>query len=230
MSSARHLLSLLRTHVRGDEQEFLSLAMEVAAREARQGHTKVAEQIRELVDQARSKATLAQKQSGSVVVLQPRGDMASLLSVSQPTIRFSSMVLSDALEKRLRRVLLEQRQKSKLRQHNLEVRRKLLFLGPPGTGKTMTAAAIAGELHLPLFTILLEGVITKFMGETAAKLKLIFDAMIVEKGVYLFDEFDAIGARRNQTNDVGEIRRVLNSFLQLLDKDDSKGLIIAATN
>ena len=94
----------------------------------------------------------------------------------------------------------------------------------------MTAAAIAGELHLPLFTILLEGVITKFMGETAAKLKLIFDAMIVEKGVYLFDEFDAIGARRNQTNDVGEIRRVLNSFLQLLEKDDSDSLIIAATN
>jgi hypothetical protein len=98
MSSARHLLSLLKTHVRGDEQEFLSLAMEVAAREARQGHTKVAEQIRELVDQARSKATLAQKQGGSVVVLQPRGDMANLLSVSQPTIRFSSMVLSEVLD------------------------------------------------------------------------------------------------------------------------------------
>jgi SpoVK/Ycf46/Vps4 family AAA+-type ATPase len=94
----------------------------------------------------------------------------------------------------------------------------------------MTAAALAGELHLPLFTILLEGVITKFMGETAAKLKMIFDAMVVEKGVYLFDEFDAIGARRTQLNDVGEIRRVLNSFLQLLEKDDSDSLIIAATN
>lgn len=230
MSSARHLITLLKTHVRGDEQEFLSIAMEVAAREARQGHMKVAEQIRELVDQARSKATLAQKRAGSVVVLQPRGDMANLLSVSQPTLRLSSMVLWESLEKRLRRVLLEQRQKSKLHKHNLEVRRKLLFLGPPGTGKTMTAAALAGELHLPLFTILLEGVITKFMGETAAKLKLIFEAMMVEKGVYLFDEFDAIGARRTQINDVGEIRRVLNSFLQLLEKDDSDSLIIAATN
>lgn len=230
MSSARHLINLLKTHVRGDEQEFMSVAMEVAAREARQGHMKVAEQIRELVDQARSKATLAQKRVGSVVVLQPRGDMANLLSVNQPTLRLSSMVLPEFLEKRLRRVLLEQRQKSKLHKHNLEVRRKLLFLGPPGTGKTMTAAALAGELHLPLFTILLEGVITKFMGETAAKLKLIFDAMVVEKGVYLFDEFDAIGARRTQLNDVGEIRRVLNSFLQLLEKDDSDSLIIAATN
>jgi SpoVK/Ycf46/Vps4 family AAA+-type ATPase len=230
MSSARHLITLLKTHVRGDEQEFLSVAMELAAREARQGHMKVAEQIRELVDQARTKATLLEKRRGSVVVLQSRGEMASLLSVCQPTTRLSSMVLPETLEKRLRRVLLEQRQKSKLRKHNLGTRRKLLFLGPPGTGKTMTAAALAGELHLPLFSILLEGVITKFMGETAAKLKLIFDAMLVEKGVYFFDEFDAIGARRTQINDVGEIRRVLNSFLQLLEKDDSDSLIIAATN
>ncbi len=94
----------------------------------------------------------------------------------------------------------------------------------------MTAAALAGELHFPLFTILLEGVITKFMGETAAKLRMIFQAMTVEKGVYLFDEFDALGAKRSQSNDVGEIRRVLNSFLQLLEKDDSDSIIIAATN
>ena len=230
MSSARHLITLLKTHVRGDEKEFLSVAMEVAAREARQGHMKVAEQIRELVDQARIKSSVLEKRGASVVVLQPRGEMASLLSVSQPAIRLSSMVLTEPLDKRLRRVLLEQRQKSKLRKHNLAIRRKLLFLGPPGTGKTMTAAALAGELHLPLFSILLEGVITKFMGETAAKLKLIFEAMLAEKGVYLFDEFDAIGARRTQINDVGEIRRVLNTFLQLLEKDDSDSLIIAATN
>lgn len=230
MSSARHLIALLKTHVRGDEQEFLSVAMEVAAREARQGHLRVADQIRELVDQARAKATLSQKRARSVVVLEPRGEMASLLSVSQPTLRLSDAVLPNDLADRLHRVLLEQRQKNRLRKHNLSIRRKLLFLGPPGTGKTMTAAALAGELHWPLFSILLEGVITKFMGETAAKLKLVFDAITAEKGVYLFDEFDAIGARRTQINDVGEIRRVLNSFLQLLDKDDSDSLIIAATN
>jgi len=230
MSSARHLIALLRTHVQGDEHEFLSVAMELAAREARLGHARVAEQIRELVDKARARESQIERRPGSVVVLQPRGEIANLLSVHQPTIRLSSMVLSDALEKRLGRTLLEQRQNTRLRHHNLRARRKLLFVGPPGTGKTMTAAALAGELHLPLFTILLEGVITKFMGETAAKLRMIFQAMTVEKGVYLFDEFDALGARRTQTNDVGEIRRVLNSFLQLLEKDDSDSIIIAATN
>ena len=230
MSTARHLIALLRTHVQGDETQFLSVAMEVAAREARLGHARVAEQIRELVDQARTRSSQLEKRGGSVVVLQPKGEIANLLSVQQPTIRLAGMVLPDALEKRLRRTLLEQRQQTKLRRHNLRARRKLLFVGPPGTGKTMTAAALAGELHLPLFTILLEGVITKFMGETAAKLRMIFQAMTVEKGVYLFDEFDALGARRSQTNDVGEIRRVLNSFLQLLEKDESDSIIIAATN
>ena len=140
------------------------------------------------------------------------------------------MVLSPDLEQRLHRVLIEQRQQSRLRSHGLRPRRKLLLLGPPGAGKTMTAAALAGELHMPLFTIVLDGLMTKFMGETAAKLRLVFDAISETKGVYLFDEFDAIGAKRNERNDVGEIRRILNSFLQFLEADNSDSLIVAATN
>ena len=94
----------------------------------------------------------------------------------------------------------------------------------------MTASALAGELKLPLLVVRLDGVITKFMGETAAKLRQIFDAMLTTRGVYLFDEFDAIGSNRARQNDVGEIRRVLNSFLQFLEGDDSDSLIVAATN
>jgi SpoVK/Ycf46/Vps4 family AAA+-type ATPase len=94
----------------------------------------------------------------------------------------------------------------------------------------MTAAALAGELRLPLFTVVFDSLISKFMGETASKLRVVFDAMTETRGVYFFDEFDAIGSRRGERNDVGEIRRVLNSFLQLLEKDESDGLIIAATN
>src|SRR5262249_62234212 len=82
----------------------------------------------------------------------------------------------------------------------------------------------------PLLGVRLDGLITKFMGETAAKLRLIFDAMTRTRGVYLFDEFDAIGGDRSLPNDVGEMRRVLNSFLQFLEADDSDSLILAATN
>jgi SpoVK/Ycf46/Vps4 family AAA+-type ATPase len=117
-----------------------------------------------------------------------------------------------------------------LRAHALTPLRKLLLVGPPGSGKTMTAAAIAGELKLPLFTVLYEGLIGKLLGETAGRLRLIFDAIALQRGVYFFDEFDAIGTQRSGPNDVGEIRRVLNSFLQFLENDDGPSLIIAATN
>jgi SpoVK/Ycf46/Vps4 family AAA+-type ATPase len=230
MSTARHMIAMLKSHVAGDDKEFLSVAMQAAAHEARVGHGSIAQQLRDLIDEAKQRSAGVQNRSGQLVVLEPRGELANLLLVQTPGIRLSDMALSEVLEGRLKRVLLEQRQQKKLLEHGLCPRRKLLFVGPPGSGKTMTASALAGELHLPLFTIMLEGLITKFMGETAAKLRLVFDAIQQTKGVYLFDEFDALGAHRNQSNDVGEIRRVLNSFLQFLEKDASQSLIVAATN
>ena len=94
----------------------------------------------------------------------------------------------------------------------------------------MTASALAGDMNVPLFLIRLDGLITKYMGETAAKLRLVFDALSETRGVYLFDEVDALGGVASPSNDVGEIRRVLNSFLQFLEQDDSDSLLIGATN
>jgi SpoVK/Ycf46/Vps4 family AAA+-type ATPase len=231
ITSARHLVALLQSHVEGNDEQFLTIAMQAAASEARQGHGKLAQQLRDLVDAARARAkTAAKRPTVAVPLAQPRGDLAALIAVRYSDTRLSSMVLSPALDSRLRRVLTEQRQQHRLRSHGLRPRRKLLLIGPPGAGKTMTAAALAGELHMPLFTIVLDGLMTKFMGETASKLRLVFDAIAETRGVYFFDEFDAIGARRTERNDVGEIRRVLNSFLQFLEQDESGSLIIAATN
>ncbi|GER07157.1 hypothetical protein JCM17843_14670 [Kordiimonadales bacterium JCM 17843] len=140
------------------------------------------------------------------------------------------MALDDALRARIDRILLEQRQRETIRAHGMSPLRKLLLVGPPGTGKTTTAAALAGELSTPLFTIQLDGLITKYLGETAAKLRLIFEAIQQTRAVYLFDEFDALGGERAARNEVGEIRRVLNSFLQFLEQDDSDSIIVAATN
>ena len=95
----------------------------------------------------------------------------------------------------------------------------------------MTVEALAGALKLPLFVIRLEGLITRFMGETAAKLRLIFDETTKHRGVYLFDEFDAVGGRRSASNDVAEMRRVLNSFLQFMEEPNATdSLIVGATN
>lgn len=229
MTTARHILTLLKSHLTGDQDRFLSTAMQLAAHEARQGHGKLAQEVRDLVDAAKGQPASA-RSMGPVPLVQPKGELAGLLSARYPDVRLTDMVLPKDLSEPLKRVLSEQRQQERLREHSLRPRRKLLLVGPPGAGKTMTAAALAGELHLPLFTVVLDGLITKFMGETASKLRLIFDAMEATRGVYFFDEFDAIGAKRSERQDVGEIRRVLNSYLQFLEQDDSQGLIIAATN
>ena len=229
MASADQIKALIRSHAEKDDSRFYSIAMQMAAQAARQGHARLAEELRSLIDEAKEKGTESSNQS-LVQIAQPRGELAGLLSVAYPKIQFSSLIMPDMSMQRLQRILLEQRQRSKLLQHGLNPRRKILLFGPPGTGKTFTASALAGELHLPLYTILLDGLITKYMGETAAKLRLVFENINNIRGVYFFDEFDAIGAHRASSNDVGEIRRVLNSFLQFLEQSNGESVVLAATN
>lgn len=231
MTTSRHIVALLQSHISGDDQRFLTVATQLAAHEARQGHGKLAQELRELIDAAKGKsATVARRGVGPVPIAQPKGELSTLLSARYSDLRLNSMVLPPVLRERLARVVTEQRQQERLRARGLRPRRKLLLVGPPGSGKTMSAAALAGELKLPLFTVLYDGLIGKLMGETATRLRLIFDAVAAQRGVYFFDEFDAIGAQRAGPNDVGEIRRVLNSFLQFLENDDGPSLVIAATN
>jgi SpoVK/Ycf46/Vps4 family AAA+-type ATPase len=231
MATAEQLKALIRCHAEGDDARFYAIAMQVAAAEARGGHGRFAQELRELVDRAKAAVGASRTPpSQPLAVAQPRGELAGLLTFSYPKARLSDMALSKSLAGRLERVLLEQRQRERIRQHGLLPIRKLLLIGPPGTGKTMTASALAGELGIPLFTIQLHALITKFMGETAAKLRLVFDAIHATRGVYLFDEFDALGGQRGSGHDVGEIRRVLNSFLQFLEHDASDSLLVGATN
>ena len=226
MASAEHLKALLKSHMEGDDDRFFSVAMQVAAHEARLGHGKLAQELRAMIDGAKSL-----RGAGSPVPIgRPRGELASLLQDSYPKSRLGEMILREELSEQIRRVIREQRHAGRILEHGLTPRRKLLLVGPPGTGKTMTASVLAGELGLPLLQVRLDGLITKFMGETAAKLRQIFDATGRTRGVYFFDEFDAIGSQRGLANDVGEIRRVLNSFLQMIEQDRSHSLVIAATN
>lgn len=232
MATADHVKALIRSHAEGDEERFYAIAMQVAAQAARQGHAKFAQELRDLVDQAKARAKVVPigQRTKPVPVVQPRGELAGLLTAAYPKTRLADMALDDAVRSRIDRVLIEQRQRERIQQHGFSPLRKLLLVGPPGTGKTMTAAALAGELGVPIFTIQLDGLITKYLGETAAKLRLIFDTIQQTRAIYFFDEFDALGGERAAKNEVGEIRRVLNSFLQFLELDESDSIIVAATN
>ena len=221
MATAEQIKSLLRSHFDNDSERFLTISLQVAAHEARQGHIALAEDIKSLVEKTKINRT-------RVITLLP--DLGDLILQTDPDTRLPELIVNDSIKGRIKRLLNEHRQKTRIQQFGLENRRKLLISGPPGTGKTLTASVIAGELNLPLFTILVDKLITKYMGETAAKLRQIFELIARQKGVYLFDEFDAIGAERGRENEVGEMWRVLNAFLQFIEHDKSDSFIIAATN
>lgn len=228
MPSADQIKALLKAYAQGDDAQFHSIAMQMAAGEARSGHGKLAEDMRDLIDSARVRVPSGG--TSPIPMVRPRGEVADLLTVSYPKARLDDLVLASKTRKVLERVIREHKTIRDIRAHGLAPRKKLLLVGPPGTGKTMTASVIAGELALPLFTVRLDRLITRYMGETAAKLRLVFNSIAQTRAVYLFDEFDSIGSERGLSNDVGEIRRVVNSFLQMVEHDSSDSIIIAATN
>ena len=222
--SGEHFKALVRSHGSGDDEAFYSVALQVAAQAARQGHHHLAADLKAAVDHSR-----VERPKKVTSIAQPRGDLSELVIASHPAVGLRDLVLPDELAAQVRRVLSEQRQRKQLLDHGFEPAHRLLFEGPPGTGKTMTAAVLAHELSLPLLTIRLDSLLSKFMGETASKLRVIFDAVGAQRGVYLFDEFDALGGDR-AGNDVGEARRILNSFLVFLENSSPESIVIAATN
>ncbi len=229
MARAEQIKALFRAYAGNEDAQFISVALQVAAEEARRGHTKLAAELRELIENARSPGA-PRARVRAMPLVQPRGELAELLTAQYPEHHLKQMVLAPEVEHKLQRVLLEQRQHERLSGHGLSPRRKLLLVGPPGTGKTLTASVLATELKLPLFTARFDSLITKFMGESASKLRLVFEALKSTRGVYLFDEFDSLGLQRGSQHDVAEMRRTLNMFLQLIEQDASDSIIVAATN
>jgi len=223
MASADQIKALIKSHYTSDSERFTTLALQVAAAEARKGHGTLAADIKQLVTKGKKLTNPLRALSGNL-------PLSDLMQFSEPRHKLSELVANDDLKELLARIIHEFRQRAKLEKHGMSHRRKILLTGPPGTGKTMTAAAIAQELGLPFYVIYTDKIITKYMGETAAKLRQVFDFISSNLGIYFFDEFDAIGAERSRDNDVGEIRRVLNSFLQFLEQDESASFVLAATN
>lgn len=223
MATADQILSLIRNHLNNDDTQFRKVALQISAVEARSGHAIVARTIQELLNQKKTSL-------GTVRLVSKNKDIDNLLLQVDTYDDMTSLVLGQELKEKLDRVIKEYLKKETLSKYGLANRRKLLLYGASGTGKTMTASALAKEFNLPFFVVRTEKVVTKFMGETGQKLGRIFDFINEVPAVYLFDEFDAIGSQRGMDNEVGEQRRILNTFLQLLERDDSDSFIIAATN
>lgn len=220
MATAEQIKSLVKAYADCNDEKFKTVVLQIAAHEAKLGHDNLARDLKKQIEKVGTKRA-------SIVQLTSTNPM---FAFSMPSHDLSELIVSEEISEKIQRILNEYRNRNKLISYGLTNRRKILIEGNPGTGKTLTASIIASELSLPLYTVQLDKIVTKFMGETSAKLRQVFDSIASSLGVYLFDEFDAIGADRSLDNEVGEMRRILNSFLQFIEQDTSESIIIAATN
>lgn len=219
---------LLQSHAEGDESSFRKAALQLAAAESTAGHVRVAEEIRAII--AKMPPTSARKQGPVIDIAAPRGDLADILEGGHRDERLRDIVLRDDTRETLLRVISENRSRARLERFGVSPRRRLLFHGAPGCGKTLAAAVLAGEMGLPLMTVRFDALFSRFLGATAVQLRAIFAEMPRRPGVYLFDEFDSVAKARGDSQDVGEMNRVVTAFLQLVDADMSGSILVAATN
>lgn len=223
MAQNDRILALLNAHYQDDNEGFNTVALQIAAAEARAGHSVAAQEIRKIVDKNRS--------TGKVMRMSFMNTALSDSVVEELNLyTLDDLVVAEEIKMRIARTILEFQERELLERNGLQNRSRLLFGGPSGTGKTMTASVIANETGLPLYVVQLEKIVSRFLGTTSAKLAELFEAIETHPGVYLFDEFDAIGAERERDNEVGEMRRILNSFLKLMEQPLKRSIVIAATN
>jgi SpoVK/Ycf46/Vps4 family AAA+-type ATPase len=223
MAKAEYILSLIKAHFNNEDEHFITIALQIAATEAKLWHNLIAQAIKKLVE--RSKIDKVKSYKYAIP-----NELQWLVIESFPSNRLVDLIAPKTIKDKIDRIVHEYAHRDKLSRNDLKNRRKILLSWHPWTGKTFTASIIATELGLPMNTILMEKLVTKYMWETSVRLRQVFDMIKGKPGVYLFDEFDAIGWERSRDNDVWEMRRVLNSFLQFLEHDDSESIVISITN
>jgi SpoVK/Ycf46/Vps4 family AAA+-type ATPase len=220
---------MLSSHQRGDEAAFREAASEVIADERRKHHGLLADELEGIMVSGDQTARRGVAFS-SLKPLPKARDEADLVELCNPRRTLDAQILRPDVRDRLAEVLEEHRKASVLRAHGLSPARSLLFVGAPGTGKTSTAEALASELGVPFARVNLPVVVSSLLGETSRNLAAIFDSCRSEPWVLLFDEFDALGRERSDAGEHGELKRVVTSFMQLLDHYTGPALVIAATN
>lgn len=235
-TTSESIRKMLLAHFEGDAEGFRTAAREYISEERRKNHQVVARDLERLIASynglavVRSSNALAPLSGGSRDIPKDKERDVPLVEMFEPARRLADLVLDDATRKTLLRIVEENRKADLLRTYGARPANRILFCGPPGCGKTVSAEAIAAELYLPLVLVRFDAVVSSYLGETAANLRKVFDFARSRPMVVLFDEFDAIGKDRASLEEHGEIKRVVNSFLQILDGFRSDTVAVAATN
>jgi AAA+ superfamily predicted ATPase len=229
MARSDLIVSLVRAGTAGDRRSFRNAAEAVIAEERAKRHNVLADTLTKVIQAngsglSNGPIAMASVQSDQ----QPRG--REFVAEVMPRRRLDDLILPAIVRRAVDELIEEQQRADLLRAHGLEPRHRVLLVGPPGTGKTTLAEAIAEAAGVPLFVVRYEAMIGSYLGETATRLKRVFDYARTTPCVLFFDEFDAIGKERGDIHETGEIKRVVTSLLMQVDDLPSYTIIAAATN
>lgn len=224
MARSDLIIELVKAGVEGDENSSRRIAEAIASEERIKKHLGVANRIEKLLNSSNSNTS---RQASARPRM--RDGSGGILRYS-PDRSYKELYLSNEVIRTCNELVEEQSRADELRVQGLEPRHKILFVGPPGNGKTSLAEGLAYELALPFFRVQYDAVVTSYLGETAQRLKRLFDFVKTEPCVLFFDEFDAIGKERGDLHETGEIKRVVSTLLLNLDDLPSYCVLVAATN
>jgi SpoVK/Ycf46/Vps4 family AAA+-type ATPase len=232
MSEGRLIRDLLKTHVCRDEDGFRRAAKDLIERERALNHRVLADDLeRILVNGTNGTATKSAGKPGIPWEIPKDKDKGyPLLHVSRPEIPWERLVMPALPMSELQAVVDENHRRDILLSGGLKPKQKVLFVGPPGCGKTLAASVVSAALNWPLAVVRLDTVVSSFLGETATNLRRIFDFINQDRFVVLFDEFDALGKERDRGQEHGELQRVVTALLQLMDGYHGESLMLFATN
>ena len=225
MARSDLILNLIKAGVKGDATDVRATAEAIVADERAKRHTGVADRIIRVLETTRPAKDNELRRGGLRV-----HDGSGGIFRHEPRRSINGLYLDPLVRRACDELVEEQRRSDVLRAHGLEPRHRILLAGPPGNGKTSLAEALAFELALPLFTVRYEAVVTSYLGETAQRLRRLFDFVRTEPCVLFFDEFDAIGKERGDIHETGEIKRVVTTLLLQLDDLPSYCVLVGATN
>ncbi|MDR2704572.1 MAG: ATP-binding protein [Planctomycetaceae bacterium] len=222
---------MFRAFAQQEEQSFSNIAESIIKDVSAGNNHSLATQLQKALDTGNLQKRSSHGKHSLLALPTDRRNGDSLISIQESHIATDQIFLHSLTEKQIQRLFAEQHHKLKLAEHGYAPKNKLLFWGPPGCGKSYTAAYIAHELGMLLGTVQISTLISSFLGDTASHIQKIFDTAEKTPLVLFFDEVDSIAKQRDDPNDVGELKRVVNSLLQAMDSFRStKSIIIAASN
>ncbi len=229
MATAKLLRQLIKTGTEGNQDAFKRVSEQLIQEERAKNHYLLANDLERILYGRRNAGGAANSLLSDRIPKDKERNLP-LLQIKEAVRRMEDVVLSDENASLLSELLQEHHRAEALQSYGLYPADRLLFCGPPGCGKTLTAEVLASELGLPLAIVRIDSVVSSFLGETAANLRQVFDFIATVPMVVLFDEFDALAKERADTAEHGELKRVVNAFLQMLDAYEGKSILVAATN